>query len=67
MRRKGLPEISREELEVHIKQYLDGGGKIKKLKAFEPIVKSKAFQQGHFHDLDNDSTDIGFADISLDG
>ena len=68
MRRKALPEISREELEAHVKNYLESGGKIQKLKPFEPAVKLKAFQQGHFHDLDNDTfADIGFTELPVDG
>ena len=51
-----------------MKDYLESGGKIQKLKPFEPAVKLKAFQQGHLHDLDNDTfTDIGFTELPVDG
>ena len=68
MRHKSLPEIGREELEAYVRGYLQSGGKIQKLKPFEPADKLKAFQQGHFHDVENDTVaDIGFTELPVDG
>ena len=64
MRKNKLNGITREELESHILDYLNNGGKIKQIPSFEPTKKSEVFQEGELNALDRDDP-YGINDIGI--